>query len=278
LLEDTEEQGDNVLCVRDPGPAANIRFRGESLSRGAVVLPAGKVIGPVEIGTLASVRRAYVHVHQKPLVAILSTGDELVDFHEPLTAGKTMCSNLYSLAAQVLECGARPLSLGIAPDICDVQQCILSQGMHADVIITSGGLSKGKYDLVRNSLVSMGMEMKFQNVLLKPGKPVIFGTIGDRLVFGVPGNPSAAMISFDEFIRPALLKMMGYRNWSGSPDGMPCSTSSFPSCKLMDTLEDTWNDEDGNRRASLVPSRKSAPANGESLNTRHVYGAQRSFI
>jgi len=161
---------------------------------------------------LATLGHAYVYVYQRPVVAILSTGDELVDLDEPFSDGKVVCSNSYSLAAQVAECGAIPLSLGIATDDESDQRSRISDGLRADVILTSGGVSVGKYDLVKETFSDLGMRVKFWKVAMKPGKPLVFGTIGNKPVFGLPGNPTSAMISFEQFVRPALLKMMGHGN------------------------------------------------------------------
>ncbi len=212
MMEDTERDGDDVICLNDPGPGAYVRPTGEDVRSGETVLHAGTIIRPPEVGMLATLGHAYVHVHQRPAVAILSTGYELVDLDEPFTEGKIICSNSYSLAAQVMECGAVPLSLGIATDEIQDQQQKISEGLRADVLLTSGGVSVGKYDLVKNTLSQLGMQVKFWRVAMKPGKPLIFGTIGTKPVFGVPGNPTAAMISFEQFVRPALLKMMGHVN------------------------------------------------------------------
>jgi molybdopterin molybdotransferase len=211
-LEVATEDRSFVICVNDSNQGSNIRFQGKSIKKGDVVLRAGLVVTPLDVGALASLRRAYVSVHRKPLVAILTTGDELTDFHEPFSPWKTMSSNLYSLAAQVLESGATPLCIGIVKDELKTLQSHLSEALRADVIITSGGMSKGKYDLVQETFASLGMDMKLSPLLGKPGKPSIFGKIGDNLVFGLPGSPTAAMISFEEFIKPALLKMMGHSN------------------------------------------------------------------
>jgi len=210
MVEDTQIDGDSVLSFKDPGKGAHIRRRGEDVKAGEVVLSAGDTIRPPEVGMLATLGHAYVHVYQRPLVAILSTGDELVDLDEPFSDGKVVCSNTYSLAAQVMECGAIPLSLGIATDDDADQRARISEGLRADVILTSGGVSVGKYDLVKDTLAQLGMRVKFWKVAMKPGKPLVFGTIGNKPVFGLPGNPTSAMISFEQFVRPALLKMMGY--------------------------------------------------------------------
>jgi molybdopterin molybdotransferase len=254
--EDAEDRGHCVACWSNPGRGGNIRLRGEAFKRGDVVLSAGDLIGPVEVCELASLRRAYVHVYQKPVVAIMSTGDELSDFHESSSPGKTMCSTLYGLAAQVLETGAVPLLLGIAPDNSIEQQAMLSEGLRADVVITSGGLSKGKYDFVRETFQSMGVDIKFRNIAMKPGKPAVFGAINGTLIFGFPGNPSATMISFEQFVKPALLKMMGRRPESESRENPFSGIDSF----RLDVME-------GNPhyRASLVPCRKPPAGDGKQL-------------
>ncbi|MBB5346298.1 molybdopterin molybdotransferase MoeA [Desulfoprunum benzoelyticum] len=205
----TEDHG-YVVCTSAPRRGGSVRLRGALLKNGETVFRAGMVVGPAEVGVLASLRRAYVPVHRRPLVAIATTGDELADFHEPASPSKTMSSNLYALAAQVLEAGAVPLCIGIVGDELETLQTHLREALHADVIITSGGMSKGRYDLVRESFAALGMDMKLSTLLGKPGKPAIFGKIGASLVFGLPGSPPAAMISFEQFIRPAILRMMGH--------------------------------------------------------------------
>ncbi len=212
MLEDTEKDGDDIICLNDPGLGAHIRPEGEDVKGGEVVLHRGDIVRPPEVGMLATLGHAYVYVYQRPIVAILSTGDELVDLDEPFTKGMVLCSNSYSLAAQVMECGAIPLSLGIASDSADDQRSKLSGGLRADLILTSGGVSVGKYDLVKDTLTDLGMKVKFWKVAMKPGKPLVFGSLGGKPVFGLPGNPTSAMISFEQFVRPALLKMMGHVN------------------------------------------------------------------
>lgn len=212
MVEDTRLDGDQVACLADPGYGAHIRPKGEDVRGGETVLSRGDIVRPPEVGMLATLGHAYVHVYQRPLVAIISTGDELVDLDEPFVEGKVVCSNTYSLAAQVQECGGIPLSLGTASDDAADQREKISAGLRADVILTSGGVSVGKYDLVKDTLSELGMTVKFWKVAMKPGKPLVFGAIGDKPVFGLPGNPTSAMISFEQFVRPALLKMMGHVN------------------------------------------------------------------
>ncbi len=254
--EDTEDQGPLVVCANNPARWGNIRLKGEAFKEGEVVLFAGDVVGPVEVCELASLRRAHVHVYQKPVVAIISTGDELSDFHESSSPGKTMSSTLYGLAAQVLETGAVPLLLGIAPDNPLEQQRLLSEGLRADVVITSGGLSKGKYDFVKETFQSLGVDIKFRNIAMKPGKPAVFGAINKTLIFGFPGNPSASMISFEQFVKPALLKMMGR---------LPATDAQESPFSAIDSFRLDHMGCNSHSRASLVPCRKLSTGDGKPL-------------
>ncbi len=251
--EDTAEENGYVICKSEPGPGDAIRFRGDCLKKGMVVLHTGDVISPVEVGVLASLRRAYVFVHRKTMVAILSTCNELEELHEPPSAHKAMCSNRYSLAAQVKDAGAIPVCLGIVKDDLNAQQTILSEALRADVIITSGGTSKGKYDMVHKAFASMGMEVRFSNILTKPGKPSTVGTVGRSLIFGLPGNPSATMLSFEQFIKPALLKMMGHRNPFGSAAKRAYEEKKMNPFSRVDSFNYKNGSTKGHQLASLVP-------------------------
>jgi molybdopterin molybdotransferase len=259
-LEVATEAHGYIICANDLNRGSNVRFRGTLLKKGDVAFHAGVVVSPSDVGGLASLRRAYVSVHRNPLVAIITTGDELSDFHEPSSPWKTMSSNLYSLAAQVLESGAVPLCIGIVKDELETLKAHLSEALRADVIITSGGMSKGKYDLVQEAFASLGMDMKLSTLLGKPGKPAVFGKIGDRLVFGLPGSPPAAMISFEQFIKPALFKMMGHSNASNlqtshvHQKGKECD--QFPLNEKFDHGQTVIQRED---RAFLIPSKMPTP-------------------
>jgi molybdopterin molybdotransferase len=196
----------------------NVRYAGEDVRKGQQVLSAGTWIRPQEVGMLAALGKSEVTVIRRPRVAILATGDELVDIDEPLTPGKIRNANGYSNAAQVIKAGGEPLMLGIARDNIDDLTAKIRTGLAqgADLLLTSGGVSVGDFDVVKQVLVAEG-EMTFWRVRMKPGKPLAFGQITAEVdgvprtvpVLGMPGNPVSAMVSFELFVRPAILKMLG---------------------------------------------------------------------
>jgi len=194
----------------------NIRRAGEDIAQGALVLKKGTVIRPAEVGVLASLGRSKVSVIRRPVVAILATGDELVDIDQPLRPGKIYNSNTYSVAALVRRYGGIPKILGIALDNEASLVAKLREGLDADMLITSGGVSAGDYDIVKDILAKEG-EITFWTVRMKPGKPLAFGAIkgtNQKSIphLGLPGNPVSSMVTFELFARPAILKMMGKKN------------------------------------------------------------------
>jgi molybdopterin molybdotransferase len=209
-----------VLC--EAGVGLNIRRAGEDISKGSMVLAEGVVIRPAEAGVLASLGRGKVTVVSRPVVAVLATGNELVEVGQPLPAGKIYNSNSYSVAALVKRYGGIPRLLGIALDSEDSLVAAIRRGLDADMLITSGGVSLGDYDVVKDVLAKEG-EIGFWTVRMKPGKPLAFGTIrgsdrqgASRRIphLGLPGNPVSSMITFEVFARPAIFKMMGKKNWT----------------------------------------------------------------
>ncbi len=207
-----------ILCEVEAG--WHIRRAGEDIVKGSLVLRKGTVIRPSEIGVLASLGRSYVKVIRRPVVAILATGDELVDVDQLLPPGKIYNSNAYSVAALIQRYGGIPRLLGIALDSEDSLVAKLHLGLGADMLITTGGVSAGDYDIVKDVLAKEG-EIAFGTVRMKPGKPLAFGRIKGASKTGVvryiphlglPGNPVSSMITFELFARPAILKMMGKKN------------------------------------------------------------------
>ncbi len=174
-----------------------------------MVIPKGTRLNSAHIGLLASLGKAKVFVTRKPKVAILATGDEVLDVGEKLEPGKLRNSNTYTLYSQVLKCGGIPKNLGIAKDKPDMLEARLKGGLDCDMILTSGGVSVGDYDLVKFILAKMGTNIRFWKVAMRPGKPLVFGLVKGIPIFGLPGNPVSSMISFEVFVKPAILKMEG---------------------------------------------------------------------
>ena len=211
MVEDTETQGDQVTIFKSTPQGEHIRKAGEDVQQGTLVLSSGTIIHAAGVGMLASLKRSFVSVYQRPTVAVISTGDELIDVDGILTEGKIVSSNTYSLASLVKEAGAIPLILGIARDRAENLKEKFKAALSADMIISSGGVSVGDYDLVKDILKELGADMKFWKVAMRPGQPLAFGVIEGKPTFGLPGNPVSCMISFEQFVRPSLLKASGHR-------------------------------------------------------------------
>lgn len=207
-FEETEETGDIVKIYKSTVKHENIRFAGEDIRKGATVLYKGTKIDSAETGLLSSMNLKEIPVYVKPKTAIISTGDELA---EPGSAhtGSIINSNAYVLYSEVRKYGGDPVYEGIVKDNYDDVKKMFLRLMDNDIIISSGGVSMGRYDFIPDVLKEIGINIKIQKVLMKPGKPIIFGTNGEKLFFGLPGNPVSVMVSFMQFVRPAILKMSG---------------------------------------------------------------------
>jgi molybdopterin molybdotransferase len=210
-LEDAEEADQAILIKQPVRSGQHIRRAGEDLKRGDVVLPAGSRIRVPEVCLLSSLGLTTVRVYRKPVVAILATGDELVEPGQPLPPHRIYDSNSAALAAAVLDAGATPRILGIATDNRESLRQKIAEGLQADVFLTAAGVSVGDRDLVREVLTEAGVKQVFWKIKVKPGKATAFGLYGEKPVFSLPGNPVSAMIVFEELVRPALLKKMGVR-------------------------------------------------------------------
>lgn len=211
MVEDTQAEGQWVWVRKPVQVGENVRPAGEDVRRGQLVLRAGTVIRPQEMGMLAALGRPRVRVVRCPRVALISTGEELVSLEAPLSPGKIRDSNRYSLYGQVLAAGGVPVDLGIVRDEPEVLRAKFQEALErADVLVTTGGVSVGDYDLVRGVFSGLG-EIGFWRVAMKPGKPQLFALTGGKPIFGLPGNPVSAMIVFDQFVRPALRRMAGHR-------------------------------------------------------------------
>lgn len=208
-VEDTHESGEMVEIVAPPKSGANVRHPGEDVKMGDEVLRRGRLLRPTDVGLLASIGLATVEVGRRPRVAILSTGDELVDIGQPLGPGQIVNSNAYTLAAAVDEAGATPTVLGIIRDQPERIRGAFAEACRADVVLSTGGVSVGSFDYVRQILAELGYEEQFWRVAQKPGKPLTFGKVGHALVFGLPGNPVSSLVCFYLYVLPALRTMLG---------------------------------------------------------------------
>ena len=198
-----------VTILAPVAEGQNVAPRGSEVRAGTVVLPRGRVIDAAAIGVLATVGRSRVSVGRRPRVALLVTGDEVVDVGESPGAAQIRNSNGPAVAAQARQAGATVRLLGVARDQKDELTASLREGLSADVLLASGGVSAGEYDLVEPALEELGVVLRFTRVNVKPGAPLVFGRRGATLVFGLPGNPVSAQVAFDLFVRPALLKLQG---------------------------------------------------------------------
>ena len=214
-VEDTDNASDVVTITAATPKGIAIRLAGEDLKKGERVLAAGTVLRAAEIGLLASVGRARVRVRKRPRVAVFSTGDEIVDLDAPIERGQIRDSNRYTLASAIRAAGAEPWVRGIVRDSPDALRAAFREVVAADAIVTSGGVSVGDHDHMKPVLSELGT-IDFWAIAIRPGRPLAFGELkdGDRRVpiFGLPGNTVSALLTFEIFVRPALLRMQGREN------------------------------------------------------------------
>ena len=210
IMQEDTERNENSVQVKDKAEIReNIRDAGEDVREGETVIKKGAKLLPAHIGMMAVVGRSSVLVGRRPSVAILSTGDEIKDLDDSLSGPCIYNSNGYMLAAQVKSAGGIPSYLGIARDNEEDLMEKFNWALQCDIVVSSGGVSVGDYDLVKASLKKMGQEMLFWKVAMKPGKPLAFGRIDNVPIFGLPGNPVSSFVSFEQFVRPSIRKMMG---------------------------------------------------------------------
>ncbi|HRI50298.1 MAG TPA: molybdopterin molybdotransferase MoeA [Pseudomonadota bacterium] len=225
MKEEADEQAGAVRFRQVPTLGQHLRRAGEDIADGEVVLPAGALLGPGELGLLAALGRTILQVHRRPQVAIVSTGDELVTADVAPGPGQIVNSNAHALLAQVTEAGAVGRVLPIAADDRDAIAACFAEAARADVVISSGGVSVGEFDYVREGLAMLGAVEQFSKVAMRPGKPLQFLLLPrgpgaapgvepvsrgpEQLVFGLPGNPASSMVSFELFVRPALRRLLG---------------------------------------------------------------------
>ena len=213
MVEDTEKKTGKVNIFRPVNRQENVSLAGEDVKKGELILSRGSLIRPAEVAMLASLGKKDVRVTTKPKVGILSTGDELVEVGGTLAEGKIYDSNSFALFSQVLISGGEPYRLGIAPDQKENLLTSVREGLSYQLLILSGGVSVGDYDLVADVLREGGVKMFFRKVAVKPGKPIFFGTRKHTLVFGLPGYPVSSMVNFENLVRPAIFSMLGRCDW-----------------------------------------------------------------
>jgi molybdopterin molybdotransferase len=211
MVENTSGWGEEFELKKAAAPGDNVRAAGEDVREGDVILRAGTEIGPPEIALAATQGYGELPIYRRPKVLILSTGTELVEpGKRDLAPGEIFDSNSFALLAQAREAGADARRLYTASDDAQVLRAAMQEALEsADVVVTSGGVSVGEKDLVKGTLLDLGVEQVFWGIKLKPGKPVFFGIRQDASFFGLPGNPVSAMVCFELFVRPAFMRMMG---------------------------------------------------------------------
>jgi len=210
----TKVEDNKLFVFQELKKGANIRPKAGDYAKGDLLIKKGKIIRPAELGILASVNKATVYVKQKPKVGIITTGDEILDIGEPITKeSQIRTSNTYSLYGQIIEAGGEPVIIGFAKDNPEDIKEKLRYAKNCDILLTTGGVSVGEYDLVKDFVSSeLGVEILFWKSAIKPGKPIVFGIWGqekEKLYFGIPGNPVASMVVFEIFVKPAIRKMIG---------------------------------------------------------------------
>ena len=212
-VEETEPVGDTVRIFKEVERGGNIRLQGEDVKKGDCIIAKGTPIRSAEAGMLAILAKSFVLVYQRPRVAVLSTGDELADLDERFDEDKITNSNSYGIAAAVLEAGGIPILLGIAKDQPAALKEKIAHGLNADVLVLSGGVSLGESDFTKAVFKDLGVEMNFWKLAIRPGQPLAFGKIQGKLAFGLPGNSVSSMVTFEQLVRPAVLKMGGHRSY-----------------------------------------------------------------
>jgi molybdopterin molybdotransferase len=210
MVEDTATEGEQVRVQRAPELGQHVRRAGSDVRPGTPIAEAGAILRAPLLGMLAALGRTQVMVRARPRVAVLATGDELVEPDRLRDDGRIVSSNSYTLAAALREIGAEPVYFGIAPDEPDEIEVRFREALRCDAVISSGGVSVGDRDWIKQVLTGLGGRMRLWRIRMKPGAPLAFVMVGERPVFGLPGNPVSTLVTFEQFVRPCLLRMMGH--------------------------------------------------------------------
>ena len=255
-----------ILASAERG--AFVRPHGEDLKRGELLMSAGKVLAPSDLGMLASLNRSMVDVFRRPRVAIVATGDELVDVDQIPTGAQVVNSSAYALAGGIRDAGGEAVILRVAHDTPEEVRERLSEALAFDVVLSTGGVSVGQFDHVKVVLDELGMRQLFHGVAQRPGRPLKFGTIGGRPIFGLPGNPVSTMVCFYLYARPALLKMTGRRDQGLPRVSVRCAAdiraaanlTEFVRVKLERRDGELWATPTGNQSSGVLSSLSRADA------------------
>jgi len=262
----TAEPFAEILASAERG--AFVRPHGEDLKRDELVMSAGKVLAPSDLGMLASLNRSMVDVFRRPRVAVVATGDELVDVDQIPTGAQVVNSSAYALAGGIRDAGGEPVILRVARDTPEEVRERLSEALAFDVVLSTGGVSVGQFDHVKVVLDELGMRQLFHGVAQRPGRPLKFGTIGGRPIFGLPGNPVSTMVCFYLYARPALLKMVGRRDLGLPRVSVRCATDIRVAANLTEFIRvklerhdgQLWATPTGNQSSGVLSSLSRADA------------------
>ncbi len=259
MQEDTRPHHEGYVAINESvEPGENIRHAGDDVKSGAVVLRAGTLLGPAQLGMAAAVGMAELKVVRRPRVGVLVTGAEITEPGRPLGPGGIYDANSYALCGWVRQAGCEPVDLGIADDTKEDLQEKLDYGLgECDVLVTVGGISVGEHDLVKDVLLELGCEQRFWKVAMRPGKPFLFGTRGDRFVFGLPGNPVSAAVTFLILVRPALLKLRGVADMELPVVEAEAAEAFVNQCDRLHFMRATLENRDGKWLAHPLPNQGS---------------------
>jgi molybdopterin molybdotransferase len=218
MQEDTETDGDDVIVKQSARQGRYVRPAGLDFRAGEVGVAAGRLLSARDVGLAAAMNQPWLRVHRRPRVALLATGDEVVMPGDPLGPNQIVSSNGISLTAFVTACGGQAVHLGIAPDDVTGLKALVEGARGADLLVTTGGVSVGEHDLIRDALGETGLELDFWKIAMRPGKPLLFGRIGETPVLGLPGNPVSALVCATLYLRPAIEVMLGRRDEARPPE------------------------------------------------------------
>ncbi len=218
IQEDTETEGDTVVVKEGAAQGTYVRPAGLDFRAGEVGLAAGRRLSARDVGLAAAMDRPWLQVHRRPRVAVLATGDEVVLPGDPRGPSQIVSSNGFSLAAFVQACGGQAIHLGIAPDDKAALKTLVDGARGADLLVTTGGVSVGEHDLIRDALEDRGLEMDFWRIAMRPGKPLLFGRIGATPILGLPGNPVSSLVCATLYLRPAIEVMLGRTGQAPPPE------------------------------------------------------------